>query len=191
MRRIVIRKGFHYPFPFLPTALPFWVSKKKNTIKEFKFKFTDSCMFNLHDEDQHDINKLFGFSIGHHQKRSSFRFGWRPILDENRIELVGYEYHDGVRQPSIPITRVKIDKWYRCLLTYVPTRQETYYSVSTVAGTSVSDMSFQEGKNSFNLKKKGGLGYTLGIYFGGNERAPQKITILKEKSTWKLPTIPI
>ena len=63
MRKIVIRKGFHYPFPFFPTALPFCVKKNKVNIRTRYVKFTDSCMFDLHDEDQHDVNKLYGFSI--------------------------------------------------------------------------------------------------------------------------------
>lgn len=139
-------------------------------------------MFDLHDEDQWDVNKLFGFSIGYHHK-TSFRFGWRPILSENKIEIVGYEYHDGIRQPTMPIGRIELNKWYKFELSYVPhlyegTLWELYSSYGVY--TESHSLLFHH-KNIFNLKKKSGLGYTLGIYFGGNERAPHKITIFKKK----------
>lgn len=166
----MIRKGRHYPFTFFPVALPFWVKRKDINVRKAKFMFTDSCMFDLQDEDQHDVNKLFGFSIGHHQKRSSFRFGWRPILSENKIEIVAYEYHDGVRQPTMPICRVELNKWHNCRIIYLPNIQRTYYEFGET-----------EFMNNFQLQKRWGLGYTLGIYFGGNEKAPHKITIFKDK----------
>jgi len=38
-----------------------------------------------------------------------------------------------------------------------------------------------EFSNDVKLAKKAGLGYTLGVYFGGNEKAPQDITIYKKR----------
>ena len=174
MRKIKIRKGFHLPFPFIWLGLPFWVKKNKVTIRSKKFKFTDSCMFNLHDEDQWDVNKLFGFSIGHHHHGSSFRFGWRPILENNTIEIVAYEYHDGVRQKTMPICEVKLNEWYMFNIIYNPQTQISQYFVNHEF---VFSKSF---KNIFKLKKRWGMGYTLGLYFGGNEKAPQDIIIYKK-----------
>ena len=178
MRKIVIRKGRHYPF--VPFALPFCVRKNKIASRRTNFMFTDSCMYDLQDEDQWDVNKLFGFSIGHHKKRTSFRFGWRPILSENKIEIVAYEYHGGIRQVTKPIGVVELNTWYRCVIFYIPHHQQTNYIFG--------DLSFTT--DYFNLNKKHGLGYTLGIYFGGNEKAPHKITIYKKRVKWKPLTIP-
>lgn len=177
MRKIIIRKGKHYPF--IPFALPFWVKKNGIIIRKANFMFTDSCMFDLQDDDQWDVNKLFGFSIGHHQKQNSFRFGWRPILSENKIEIVAYEYYNGIRQVTKSIGMVNLNTWYRCAISYMPYWKQTKYIFG--------DLSFI---THFNLNKKHGLGYTLGIYFGGNETAPHKITIYKKRVKWKPPTIP-
>ena len=89
MIRIKIKKGRHYPY-LIPIAFPFWVKKNDVNSRKARFMFTDSCMFDLKDEDQWDVNKLFGFSIGHHHNNSSFRFGWRPLLNKNTIEIVAY-----------------------------------------------------------------------------------------------------
>ena len=169
--KIKIKKNRHYPF-LIPIALPFWVKKNSITRRTAKFKFTESCLFDLIDEDQHDVNKLFGFSIGFHHK-TSFRFGWRPILSENKIEIVGYEYHDGVRQVTMPITRININQWYGFSISYNRPSQISHYSVYDTKDNANL-------VNSVILEKQDyGLGYTLGIYFGGNEKAPQDIVIYK------------
>ena len=168
--RIKIKKGRHYPW-LIPVVLPFWVRKNDSNYRVAEFMFSRSCLFDLQDEDQHDVNKLFGFSIGHHQKRSSFRFGWRPLLDEQLIEIVGYEYHDGVRQPTIPVCKVSLNEWHKFTISYNNKSNKSFYFVDR-------DPPIMK---DANLKKKSGLGYTLGVYFGGNERAPQNITIYKRK----------
>ena len=169
MIKIRIKKGRHYPY-LIPIMFPFCVKKNTTNFRNASFMFTDSCMFNLYDEDQWDVNKLFGFSIGHHHNGSSFRFGWRPILSENLIEIVAYEYHDGFRMKTMPICRVELNKWHDFSLSYNNEINKSYYFVN--------DESFT---NEVKLVKKSGLGYTLGVYFGGNEKAPQDITIFKKR----------
>jgi hypothetical protein len=166
--RIKIGRGHHYPW-LIPIVFPFWVKKNASSVRKAKFMFTDSCMFDLKDEDQHDVNKLFGFSIGYHHK-TSFRFGWRPILDENKIEIVAYEYHDNVRQKTMPICKIFTNEWYEFILSYNHDKARSYYFVEDEGFT-----------NLVRLRgKKHGLGYTLGVYFGGNEKAPQDIIIYKK-----------
>lgn len=168
--KITIKKGKHYPW-LIPIGLPIWVNKNKPTIKCANFKFTNSCMFDLHDEDQWDVNKLFGFSIGHHHRNNSFRFGWRPNLKNNTIEIVAYEYHNGVRMKTKPLYEIELYRWYTFTIYYNPIKEKIFYLINDQI------YSFDTG----DLKKKYGLGYTLGIYFGGNEKAPQNITILRKK----------
>lgn len=175
MKRRLIRKGNHYLFPFFAIGKPIWVAKNETTEIEDEFMFTDSCLFDLKDEDQGDVNKLLGFSIGWHHK-TSFRFGWRPILAEKTVEIVAYEYHDGVRQVTKPLCRIKPFKWICCKLTYDPVNHLTLYKI-----THLQDNFVYVDNKAFvaDLKKDHGLGYTLGIYFGGNEKAPQDILIYK------------
>ena len=166
MTRIKIKKGRHYPW-LIPIAFPFWVRKDDSNYRSAQFMFTDSCMFDLKDEDQWDVNKLFGFSLGMHHK-TSFRFGWRPILKNRTIEIVAYEYHDGFRFKTMPICEVELNKWHKFTVSYNNKANKSFYFVNRHCIT-----------NTVNLMKKSGLGYTLGVYFGGNEKAPQDITIYK------------
>ena len=171
MKRIKIRKGRHYPglFPF-SIPCPVWVKRNKIYSRSAEFMFTDSCMFDLYDEDQWDVNKLFGFSIGHHHKGSSFRFGWRPILDENLIEIVAYEYHDGFRMRTQPIRKVRLNEWHKFRVSYNNENFKATYLVNDLDYT-----------YPVYLMDDHGWGYTLGVYFGGNEKAPQDIIINKRK----------
>lgn len=170
--RLRIRKGNHYPNWFnLPFALPIRIKPRRSYVREFHIMFTDSCMFNLHDEDQWDVNKLFGFSIGHHQNQSSFRFGWRPILSEKKIEIVAYEYHDGFRIKTMPITKVGLNEWHHYSLSYHQELKQSNYIVDR-------EIIFE---NNFYLTKSFGWGYTLGVYFGGNETAPHNIIIYRKR----------
>lgn len=168
-RTIIIKKGSHYPFPYFFLTLPKWVNRKKPTSMKRWFVFTQSCLYDFKDVDQHDVNKLFGFSIGLHHN-TSFRFGWRPNSDLTAIEIVGYEYQDGKRIPTIPICEVALDKSVGFLLMYEPKGKTTYcvYNGENIVV-----------ENNVNIKKKWGLGYILGIYFGGNKPAPHEIEIDK------------
>jgi len=176
--KITVRKGRHYPW-LIPIVFPVWVSKYNGEYRSAKFKFTESCLFNLHDEDQHDVNKLFGFSLGMHHT-TSFRFGWRPKLETGTIEIVAYEYHDKVRQKTMPICEVEIDRWYECAVSYQPMYGKSYYFVNDYQKSYLDPHNVEYLSNDVDLKKKHGLGYTLGVYFGGNEKAPQNITIHKK-----------
>jgi hypothetical protein len=178
--KIVVKKGRHYPY-LIPIAFPFWVSRKKDNRREAKFMFTESCMFDLHDEDQHDVNKLFGFSVGMHHN-NSFRFGWRPLLNNRTIEIVAYEYHDNVRQKTMPICEIQLNKQYCFRLIYLPHIKRSYYSVMDVEiHKLIKDREIYEFTNKVDIIHDSGLGYTLGVYFGGNEKAPQDITIYKKR----------
>lgn len=161
-----IKKNHHYPFPYFFITLPIWVSCKKSKIIERNYFFTKSCLYDLHNVDELDTNKLFGFSIGYHHN-TSFRFGWRPILEENKIELIAYEYQNKIRSIK-PICKVNVDQRINFKLGYNPITNEIIYC----ANDSIII-------NKINLKKKFGLGYKLGLYFGGNETAPQDIYIFR------------
>lgn len=179
MIRIKIKKGRHYPW-LIPIAFPFRVRKNDSNYRSAQFMFTDSCLFDLHDEDQWDVNKLFGFSIGMHHK-TSFRFGWRPILKNGTIEIVAYEYHDGFRFKTMPICEVELNTVYKFRVGYLPHINRSYYHVSdTKTGKLIKDRFIVDFANDVKLARKSGLGYTLGVYFGGNEKAPHDITIYKK-----------
>ena len=135
--------------------------------------FSESCFYTLKNkEDQNDVNKLFGFSIGKHHNWS-YRFGWRPNKDNTKIEIIKYEYLNSKRLPSEIIGEVEIDKWYEFEISYFFENNKILYGVLDLSnlndvGDSLTDV---------DLKKHMNWGYTLGLYFGGNQPAPHDIVI--------------
>lgn len=171
----IIRKNRRRPFPFIHLFPLKIISQKKSFVIEKWVKFTDSSMYFFNDQDQHDVNKLFGFSVVHHHK-NSYRFGWRPNFNLNKMEIVGYEYHNRVRIPTIPICDVELNKWYKYVIIYFSALKEVKYCVYDEDGNTICS----EKSSSITLKHRYNLGYNLYLYFGGNKKAPHDIVIYME-----------
>jgi hypothetical protein len=168
-----IPKNKRRPFPYFGFFIPILIRRDKSFSIIKAFKFTESAIYKFEDADQHDVNKLFGFSIGMHHK-NSFRFGWRPNADLTKIEIVAYEYHQGIRIPTIPIREVELNCWYEYSLEYVAGRSEVHYII-------MENPKYGKGvTSSIVLKNKLNWGYKLDLYFGGNKKAPHDITIYKK-----------
>jgi len=163
-------KNTRIPFPFIDFLLPIFIRKSKSFSIIKEFNFSDSAIYHFDDDDQWDVNKLFGFSIGFHHD-NSYRFGWRPNKDLTKIEIVGYEYIDKIRVPTIPIWEVELNKWYKYELKYNAVLGQIEYLVT--------------GNNEYRgivhpITIKLNWGYKLFLYFGGNKKAPHDITIYKK-----------
>lgn len=174
-KRIVIKKGKHYPFPGFLVPVLKYVKKEKETKMERTFKFTESCFYDLQNENQLDTNKLFGFSIGNHHN-TSFRFGWRPNLLTHKIQILKYEYQDGIRT-IFPLCEVDADKWVSFGIYYNP-KGFCKYVASEMIDENAGQMNVKI--SPVNVKRKHGFGYRLGLYFGGNETAPQDVVVYKK-----------
>lgn len=166
----VIQKNKRRPFPYLNPIIPVLINKNKDYSITRYFKFTETAIYRFYDDDQHDVNKLFGFSFGWHHK-NSVRFGWRPTKDLTKIEIVGYEYINKLRVPTIPICDVELNKWYKYELKYKG-------GVFGQIEYHVTDGEKQFGTiHPIVLRNKFNLGYRLFLYFGGNKKAPHDILI--------------
>ena len=166
MKKLTIRKNKRRPrwsFEFLPTLI-----RKNKDYKITKYiGFTDSAIYQFNDDDQHDVNKLFGFSFGWHHN-NSVRFGWRPNEDLTKIEIVGYEYINKLRVSTIPIHEVELNWVYRYELKYNSEFNMIEYKISD------GDSQFST-MHPITLKKEYNWGYKLGLYFGGNKKAPHNM----------------
>jgi hypothetical protein len=166
----LIRKNKRKPFPYFYLTKPVLIKKDKSFSVIKYFKFTETAIYHFNDEDQYDVNKLFGFSFGLHH-HNSVRFGWRPNEDLSKMEIVGYEYINKLRVPTIPIYDVEINKWYKYELKYncgVFAQIEYVITDGTKTFSTV---------HPITLKRKFNLGYRLYLYFGGNKKAPHDILI--------------
>lgn len=133
-----------------------------NSLK-FKARFDSSAKYITDDPvNQADINKLYGFSdCNSHHHTNSARFGWRWY--NGQLEIHAYTYLNGIRNHQY-ITSVNVNKTY----TYeLKAEKEQYLFI--LNGTAVALPRGCSGPAS---------GYKLFPYFGGNETAPDTITIV-------------
>ncbi len=166
----LIPKNKRRPFPYFNISFPILIDRNGDYSITRYFKFTETAIYRFYDEDQHDVNKLFGFSFGFHHV-NSVRFGWRPTEDLTKIEIVGYEYVNKLRIPTIPICDVELNTWYKYELKFkggVFNEIEYYVTDGTKQHGTVHPIVL---RNRFNW------GYRLYLYFGGNKTAPHDIII--------------
>jgi hypothetical protein len=149
-----------------PLRLGLWWNKTSITCD---VQFTETCRYDLGNTDQYDINKLIGIGYlpGHH--KDSARFGWRYWADRNQIELWAYCYVNGQREIK-QICFCEIGKIYRIQLRLL---RGAYFFICLAENFNETvDVPFTHSKK---------LGYRLGTYFGGNQKAPHEIKIQLSK----------
>jgi hypothetical protein len=128
----------------------------------FTARFNSSAIYTTIDPvNQYDINKLWGFSEGFNHQYNSARIGWS--YNTSALRLYAYVYNKGVRY-SKEITSVSLNTDISCS---IKLSGNTYiFSVNGVVVTMPRALSTTKAS-----------GYQLYPYFGGDETAPQDITI--------------
>lgn len=129
----------------------------------FVVKFDSSAIYQTKSpSNQTDINKLFGFSDNntqHHQ--FSARFGWR--WSNNALRLFAYVYNNSVMTFK-ELGTVALGAEHTCSIKVV---KDSYIFV-------VNDVETVMPRKSLTTVAQG---YKLYPYFGGDELAPQTISI--------------
>lgn len=153
--RFTIKEGKHYS--------TYRTELLQNYLLSFEAKFDSSVIYQTKtEENQFDINKLFGFSDcnSHHQEHSA-RFGWRRVTDS--VEIFAYSY-------------VNEERISKLLGKTAPFTVDQYQLVLT---DDAYIYHFNERKVSIPRTQSCDLGvyYLLFPYFGGNETAPHDIDI--------------
>ncbi|SMD35982.1 hypothetical protein SAMN04488029_2640 [Reichenbachiella faecimaris] len=152
-----IEKGTHAPV--IPK-----IGSMQSEVLMFTAIFDESAQYKTNiEENQHDVNKLMGFSdcnSMHHD--NSARFGWRWLDDQ--LEIHAYCYVNGERITAFIGT--------------VDLNQKVSYTLQLTS----TQYTFQINDEEPVFIKRGdlcdiGVYYMLYPYFGGNEVAPQDISI--------------
>lgn len=129
--------------------------------------FSKDCVYEFNDEDQFDVNKLFGLSFGLHHNNSA-RFGWRSV--GHQIELSAYCYVNKNRV-ILPLGLIDIDKSYKLELVIT----DDYYIFNVYNEQNLVY------NGNIRKSKTRCLGYKLFPYFGGNRTAPHTMHIMLNK----------
>ena len=166
-------KNMHYSLNFL-NFKPYYNGKDNvNYIMTYNVKFTDDSKYDV-GEDQSDINKLFGISYGHHHTQSD-RIGWRYNKKTNLMDLFLYSYENSKRIKTYLIS-VPICDYNEYIINLDVMENNGYrntnvsiYETSLYITTKLISISYMY-KHTHTK-----YGYSLGLYFGGNQKAPKTI----------------
>lgn len=152
-----------------PIRIGFWWRRKSFT---WTVKFTESCRYDLQNEDQGDTNKLIGIGYlwGHH--KDSARFGWHYDTKTEQVEILSYCYVNG-RRVVQHVCHCMIGQGYDLHLKVLST---CYYFSVHYNGDAMSI-----GLASVDYWHRKKFMYRLGCYFGGNKSAPRDISIELKK----------
>jgi hypothetical protein len=162
-----IHRGKHRARPF---RFGLWWRKKSFS---WVVKFTESCRYDLQNEDQGDTNKLIGIGYlpGHH--KDSARFGWRYDAVTGNVELSAYCYVGGQREIK-HVCFCEIEKWYYIELTSL----EKWYQFFVFRHGELKHFGSAAVQHYHRKKFK----YRLGTFFGGQARAPHDIKMEVKRS---------
>ena len=130
---------------------------------QFEAMFDETVYYQTKtEENQYDINKLFGFSdCNSHHHDNSARFGWRYVADS--IEIFVYSYVSGERL-SEPIGKT------------IPNHAD-YYQISLTTNHYIYQFNDKVIEVPRTKPCDQGVYYLLFPYFGGNETAPHDIHV--------------
>lgn len=160
MKKQIILRGFHRPLQLIPACFKNMKSGLIFSLTK-EIEFTDSCRYNLHSDDQHDWNKLFGVCAGIFGiHTNSGRFAWR--YSNGMIEIAIYTYINGERDAS-PVKTIPINKRFKFDI-----RRHFNYLSYYINDKLVGESWIGAGNNTL---------WGCGLYFGGNRRAPQTIIV--------------
>jgi hypothetical protein len=161
-----IFKGAHFAWP-LSLGIGY---KRKDVVK--KVTFEDSCKYKIEGEDMFDINKLFGIGYFFSPHTDSARFGWRYNPDVQEIELFAYCYVNKERVDWL-LCELELNKAY-VLGIHILVDSYYFYAIEANKGNIIATETIKK-------KHKKKWSYNLGFYFGGDKKAPRKMSVKFEK----------
>lgn len=170
-----IRKGKHYSRQNgKPWFLKFGIAAK---VMRFKVIFNEYPKF---DNNDGDINKLYGVAFGLDNHYRSVRIGWRYAESIRLIELFAYSYINGIRviQPLLndkgkPLFIYGNDT-YICNIVPQPNSNTVYVAVNDTNGRSLGRCIVR------NIRHDGWFRIKQYPFYGGNLAAPENVTIFIE-----------
>ena len=163
MANYTIRQGCHRALPFV---FGLCINKR---IMARRVKFDLSCAYNLGNENQADINKLFGVGYLWNHHKDSARFGWNYNTETKKINIFAYCYVDRQRVYD-KICEIELGKYYDLSL-YLDKQDYTFYVKGDGDRLNIGEKVIH---SPFCEKV---FGFLLGVYFGGNETAPHPMNL--------------
>lgn len=141
------------------------VGKRQDRTLRFQAFFTPSALYrSANPHNQHDFNKLMGITSTNIHK-NSIRLGWRAVPATGKISVGFYGYAAG-RRIMEELGHVAVNQWID-----VELRMHSNGMHAVAAGKK------HEVNASLGFKALTPTWLLRTAYFGGDEKAPQNITI--------------
>lgn len=187
MAKYTIPKNFHisHIFPSFYRKLYFL---------DFDFVFTSNCIYDLGNNHNQDVNKLYGISFGliHNtttlwgklfkSRANSFRLGWNCSLQNRKIQLHAYYYNNGERKIKY-ITDIDLNRKYKASVYF--SRRDNRIDINIKSDANNSNPNFinfnSESSYFFDFAKAPNYGMKLFPYFGGTIAALHRMIIYINK----------
>lgn len=167
MKPQIIHKGKHRPrWWFLKKRI--WINKK--SISRYVW-FYGSCIYDLKNDDQADVNKLFGLGYFWNVKESA-RFGWNFNPTTGKVDVFSYLHLKGVVQFE-KICSISIGEWVLMILNI----SDRSYSFSVT-----NNLGQELGAVTVPKPHKKKFAISLGLYFGGTWPAPHDMKFIIQKN---------
>lgn len=163
--KFTIHKNRHRAWPW---QLGLW--HKKYAIRK-RITFGYGCNYFLPGEDGADTNKLFGIGFLWNHHFNSARFGWLHVGD-NKIQINAYIYDKGKRTIE-KLCDVPVGFVFEYHLIINPNFIPGYYTFRVKNPNTGMILA----ERDFPFKHQQQWGFPLGLFFGGNKPAPQKMII--------------
>ena len=157
-----VKKNRHYSRP-----RRFKIYRKPRTLKTTVI-FNRDCDYDLVDQDQKDWNKLTGLTYSFNPLSETVMIGWRYNRDTELIELGGYYHVEKGRHFTEPLLSVRLGS-------IVETYIEVDYSKKTYTVRLKSEDN--EVSHTYSFTHNRTWARRINLWFGGNEKAPQTISI--------------
>jgi hypothetical protein len=153
-------------------------------IFQMQVKFDSTCKYVFYTstgaiaENQYDYNKAGGWSFDElSAQKNSCMMGWRYGIESRKIELTFYHHSKGVAiHHTDPVQAIGFNQV--ATYTMIPNYSTgEIYETIEVDGVTAG--------NSFNMpeitNRKNQIGREINCWFGGQEKAPHKMYILKKR----------
>lgn len=135
----------------------------------YRVTFDFTANYDLQCDDNDDVNKLFGFGYFWNRKESA-RFGWNYNLQTGKINLFAYTHVNG----EMSFQKLcEINRSYLYDLTLEELSDRYFFNVKDAR----SGLPVTLAVNSVSKMHQKKWSYHLGLFFGGNQKAPHSITV--------------
>jgi hypothetical protein len=173
LKKFVIKEGRHYT-KSLVYMLKFIFSRRDSLRMSFDFRLGGStAVYKIIKQDQKDINKISGYSMGWDHQQNSIRIGWRYDIRTGLTQILAYCYDGGVRS-WVPLHWYGHSiGWDNTFTVHLKTDTSNHHITLIQDTVVLRKLTIPRVQDNYNYR----WGKVLRPYFGGTSKAPYDMEV--------------